>query len=143
MANLNKVLLIGRLTRDPELRYTPQGTPVCEVSLATNRVIRNPDGTSREETCFVDITVWGKQAENTVTYCKKGRELFIEGRLTLDRWQDKETKANRQRLKVTAERVQFLSGRREEAAPATGPEEEVPPDAAPFEAAGGSGDVPF
>lgn len=111
MANLNKVLLLGRLTKDPELRFTPQGTPVCDVTLAINRVIRAPDGTQREETAFVDVTVWGRQAETSAEYLKKGREAFVEGRLTLDRWETPDGQ-KRSRLKVTAERVQFLGGPR-------------------------------
>ncbi len=133
MANLNKVMIIGRLTKDPELRFTPQGTAVTDVSIAINRVSRNPDGTSREETTFVDVTVWGKQAENTAEYVKKGREVYIEGRLSLDRWEDKQTGQKRSKLKVVAERVQFLGGRRDEAgagSPAA-PDEDVPPDAEP------------
>lgn len=135
MANLNKVLLIGRLTRDPELRYTPQGTAVCTLGIATNRVSRNPDGSTREETTFVDVTVWAKQAENCAEYLKKGREVFVEGHLTLDKWETPDGQ-KRQKLHVTAERVQFLGGGRaggkEEVPP---PEEEAPPP--------GSPDVPF
>lgn len=111
MANLNKVLLIGRLTRDPELRYTPQGTAVCTLGIATNRFSRNADGSMREETTFVDVTVWAKQAENCAEYLKKGREVFIEGHLTLDRWESPDGQ-KRSKLHVTAERVQFLGGAR-------------------------------
>lgn len=110
MANFNRVLLLGRLTRDPELRFTPQGTPVCDLSLAVNRVSRSADGSQREEACFVDITVWGRQAETSAQYLKKGRQAFIEGRLTLDRWETPDGQ-RRSKLKVTAERVQFLGGR--------------------------------
>jgi single-strand DNA-binding protein len=141
MANLNRVLLIGRLTKDPELRFTPQGTPVCDLNLATNRVIKSADGNSREETCFVEITVWGRQAETSAEYLKKGREVFVEGRLTLDRWETPEGQ-KRSRLRVTAERVQFLGGPRSAppAAREVAPEPEAEPE--PTEEAP-PGDVPF
>jgi len=140
MANLNKVMLIGRLTRDPELRFTPQGTPVCDLSLAINRVSRNPDGTQREETAFVDVTVWGKQAESSAQYLKKGRETFIEGRLTQERWETPDGQ-KRSKLKVTAERVQFLGGgpRTGGGGGATAAPEEAPAEAPPE----GGEDVPF
>jgi single-strand DNA-binding protein len=142
MANLNKVMLIGRLTKDPELRFTPQGTAVTDVSIAVNRVSRNADGTSREETCFVDVTVWGKQAESTAEYVKKGREIFIEGRLTLDRWEDKQSGQKRSKLKVVAERVQFLGGRRDDSGGGGG--QDAPADDVPAEGGDqGGGDVPF
>jgi single-strand DNA-binding protein len=146
MANVNKVILIGRLTKDPELRFTPQGTAVTDVSIAVNRVSRNPDGTTREETCFVDVTIWSKQAEATAEYVKKGQQIYIEGRLSQDRWEDKQTGQKRSKLKVIAERVQFLGGgggRREEGGGGgAGGAEDVPPDAEPAEQSGG-GDVPF
>ena len=90
MANVNKVLLLGRLTRDPELRYTPNGTAVCDLGIAVSRKWKSPDGSWKEDTCFVDVTVWQKQAEYCAEYLKKGREVFIEGRLTLDQWQSPE-----------------------------------------------------
>ncbi len=108
MASLNKVLLIGNLTRAPELRYTPGGSAVCEFGLAMNRKFSAGDGKDRDETCFVDIVVWGKQAENCNRYLEKGSSAFIEGRLNYDQWQDKESGAKRSRLRVVAERVQFL-----------------------------------
>lgn len=111
MADFNKVLLLGRLTRDPELRFTQQGTAVCDLSVAVNRVSRAPDGTQRQEACFVDVTVWGRQAETSAQYLKKGRQLFLEGHLTLERWETADGK-RRSKLKVTAERIQFLGGPR-------------------------------
>ncbi|MHC5059087.1 MAG: single-stranded DNA-binding protein, partial [Planctomycetota bacterium] len=87
MANLNKVLLIGNLTRDPELRYTPQGAAVCEFTLAINRQWTSKQGERREEACFVDIVCWARTAETCAEYLKKGRQAFVEGRLTLDRWE--------------------------------------------------------
>ena len=112
MANLNKVFLIGNLTRDPELRYTPSGTAVAQFGLATNRRWKDrSSGEMREETTFVDVEVWGKQAELAGQYLAKGRPLFIEGRLRLDQWEDRNTGQKRSRLKVVGERFQFLGAR--------------------------------
>src|SRR5690349_24740999 len=86
MANLNRVLLIGNLTRDPEVRYTPKGTAVSDLGLAINRVINSEDGERREEVTYVDVTLWGRQAEIAREYLAKGRGVFIEGRLQLDSW---------------------------------------------------------
>jgi single-strand DNA-binding protein len=110
MASLNKVLLIGNLTREPELRYTPSGAAVCELGLAMNRryVANNQE---KEETCFVDIVVWGKQAESSQRYLQKGSSAMIEGRLQFDQWEDRESGAKRSKLRVVAERVQFLNTR--------------------------------
>jgi len=112
MANLNKVMLIGNLTRDPELRVTPKGTAICTFSLAVNRKFRDESGADREEVTYVDIEAWGKAGENISKYCTKGRPLFVEGRLRLDQWEDKNTKEKRSRMKVVCENFQFLgSGR--------------------------------
>jgi len=111
MANLNKVFLIGNLTRDPELRYTPSGTAVTDIRIAINRRWRGQDGQQRDETCFVDVTVWARQAETVTEYCRKGRAVFVEGRLQLDTWEDQQTGQRRSRLRVVADRVQFLGGR--------------------------------
>ena len=108
MASLNKVLLIGNLTRDPEVRYTPGGAAVCEFGLAINRRYM-ANNQEQNETCFVEIVVWGKQAESCGRYLEKGAPVFIEGRLKFDQWQDKNTGAKRSKLQVVAERVQFLS----------------------------------
>jgi single-strand DNA-binding protein len=108
MANLNKVMLIGNLTRDPELRYTPKGTAVADISLAINRVWNNDQGQRQEETIFVDVTLWGRQAELAQQYLNKGRGVYIEGRLQMDTWDDKETGKKRSKLKVVAENLQFL-----------------------------------
>ena len=111
MSNLNKVLLIGRLTRDPELRYTPQGTPVCEIGMAINR--EYTVGTERrKETTFVDVTLWKRQAELVCQYLKKGTPIFIEGRLSLDTWEQQDGQ-KRSRLRVVAENFQFIGGRSE------------------------------
>ncbi len=107
-ANLNKVLLIGNVTQDPELRYVSSGTAVLDLGLAINRRTKQDDGTWGEETTFLDVTCWGRQAENCAEYLSKGRPVFVEGYLRLDQWQDKESGQNRQRLRVTAQDVQFL-----------------------------------
>ena len=108
MPNLNKVMLIGNLTRDPELRYTPKGTAVADIALAINRVWNNDQGQKQEETTFVDITLWGRQAELAQQYLSKGRGVYIEGRLQMDTWDDKETGKKRSKLKVIGENLQFM-----------------------------------
>lgn len=109
MANYNKVIIAGNLTRDPELRFTPQGASVCDMSIAINRVYKGTDGSQKEETCFVDVVAWGKQAETCAEYLKKGSNALVEGRLTLSQWETNEGK-KRSKLRVTAERVIFLPG---------------------------------
>jgi single-strand DNA-binding protein len=111
MANLNRVLLIGNLTRDPEVRYTPKGTAVADIGIAVNRVYSGEDGEKKEEVTFVDVTLWGRQAEVAQEYLKKGRQVFIEGRLQLDTWDDKQTGQKRSRLRVVAENMQMLGSR--------------------------------
>ena len=111
MANLNRVLLMGNLTRDPEVRYTPKGTAVTDISIAINRVIGSEEGERREEVTYVDVTLWGRQAEVAQQYLTKGRGVFIEGRLQLDTWDDKQTGQKRSRLKVVGENMQMLPGR--------------------------------
>jgi single-strand DNA-binding protein len=111
MPNLNKVFLAGNLTRDPELRYTPGGTAVAQFSVAVNRRYKNREGQMQEEATFVDIEVWGRQAETSSEYLSKGSPVLIEGRLKLDSWQSKQTGERRTKLRVVGERVQFL-GRR-------------------------------
>jgi len=111
MANLNKVMLMGNLTRDPEVRYTPKGTAVAELGLAINRVYSAENGEKREETTFVDVTLWGRTAEIAGEYLKKGRPVFIEGRLQLDTWDDKTTGQKRSKLKVVGEAMQLMGSR--------------------------------
>ena len=119
MANLNRVLLIGNLTRDPDVRYTPKGTAVTELGLAVNRVYSGENGEKQEETTFVDVTLWARQAEVAGQYLKKGRPVFIEGRLQLDTWDDKQSGQKRSRLRVVAENLQLLGVRQEGEAPAS------------------------
>jgi single-strand DNA-binding protein len=111
MANLNKVILIGNLTRDPEARRTSTGTSVCRLGLAVNRRFKGATGEQREETTFVDIDVWGRQADFCRDYLRKGNSVYIDGRLKLDQWDDRATGQKRSRLCVVAESVQSLSGR--------------------------------
>ncbi len=110
MANVNKVILIGNLTRDPEVKYTPKGMAVAEVGLAVNRTY-SVDGDKREETTFVDCELWGKTAELAGQYLAKGRPVYFEGRLKLDTWDDKNTGAKRSKMRVVVETMQFLGGR--------------------------------
>ena len=150
MANLNKVMLIGNLTRDPELRVTPKGTAICQFSLAVNRKFRDESGADREEVTYVDIEAWGKSGENIAKYCTKGRPLFVEGRLRLDQWEDKTTKEKRSRMKVVCDNFQFLGRGRSDggAAGGAGGEGGAAPRSAPKPAAPAAQenldeDVPF
>jgi single-strand DNA-binding protein len=114
MANFNKVIIAGNLTRDPELRYTPKGTAVARITLAVNRTFTSSEGgEKKEEVSFVDVDVWGRQAEVISQYMKKGRPLLVEGRLKQDTWEDKNTKQKQSKLKVVLETFSFLdSGNR-------------------------------
>src|ERR1700678_1732744 len=111
MANLNKVMLIGNLTRDPEIKYTPKGTAIADIGLAVNRNYTTESGEKREEVTFIDVTLWGRVAEIVGEYCKKGRPLFVEGRLQLDTWDDKQTGQKRSKLKVVGDNIQLLGSR--------------------------------
>lgn len=110
MPSYNKTLLMGHLTRDPELRATPKGTPICQFGLAVNRQFKDESGATKDEVTFIDVEAWGKQAETIAKYCTKGKPLFIEGRLKLDSWEDKTTGQKRQKLKVVLESFQFVGG---------------------------------
>jgi single-strand DNA-binding protein len=112
VASFNKVILVGNLTRDPELRHTPGGTAVTEIGLAVNRTWYDKQADEkREETTFIDVTLWGRIAEIACEYLRKGRPCLIEGRLQLDMWEDKETGQKRSKLKVVGESLQLLGGR--------------------------------
>jgi single-strand DNA-binding protein len=106
MASLNKVFLIGNLTRDPEVRYTPAGKAVADLRLAVNRRFKTNDGEDRDETCFITVVVWGRQAETCGEYLSKGSPLLVDGRLQYDEWEKEGQKFNR--IRVVASRVQFL-----------------------------------
>ncbi|MEP3481633.1 MAG: single-stranded DNA-binding protein [Fuerstiella sp.] len=112
MSSFNKVILMGNLTRDPELRYTPSGSAVAEISMAINRTWKDRQtNEKREEVTFVEVTLWGRTAEIANEYLRKGRPVMIEGRLQLDKWEDKETGKNRSKLKVVGDTLQLLGGR--------------------------------
>jgi single-strand DNA-binding protein len=149
MASFNKVILVGNLTRDPELRYTPKGMAIAKLGLAVNRTWKNEAGESKEEVTFVDIDAFGKQAETIGQYLKKGRPILVEGRLRLDQWDDKQTGQKRSRLGVVLEGFQFLdSGNRGDAAaarPAAAPAAptDAPPPAGVEGAEPEQDDVPF
>ncbi|HZW32467.1 MAG TPA: single-stranded DNA-binding protein [Isosphaeraceae bacterium] len=112
MADLNKVFLMGRLTFDPELRRTPSGTAVTELRMATTQTWPGRDGERREETLFIDVTVWDRQAETCCQYLRKGSSIHVEGSLRMDTWEDKNTGEKRSKIRVRADRVQFLDSRR-------------------------------
>lgn len=156
MANFNRVILAGNLTRDPEMRYTPKGTALAKFGLAINRKWKSETGELKEETTFVDVEAWSGPAETIGKYLKKGRPIMLEGRLRYDSWDDKQTNQKRSRLVVVLETFQFLdSGRtdagasgasstRTAAAPAAAAAsspapEPAEPDSSPAEA----DDVPF
>jgi len=157
MASFNKVILVGNLTRDPELRYTPKGTAIAKIGIAVNRVWTNEAGEKKEEVTFVDVDIFGRTAENVGQYMRKGRPILIEGRLRLDQWDDKQTGQKKSKLGVVAETVQFLGsangpgeGGGEGRAPSRpaarpAPAASAPPAAEPMDADGPpeSDDVPF
>jgi single-strand DNA-binding protein len=133
MASYNRVLLMGNLTRNPEIRYTPSGTAVADLGLAVNESFKNKAGETVEQTCFVDVVVWGRQAETAVEYLHKGSPVFVEGRLQLDQWESQQGE-KRSKLRVRADRVQFLGspgkGSEYGAAPASSEphSDQTPPD---------------
>jgi single-strand DNA-binding protein len=111
MANLNKVQLIGKLTRDPETKHTPKGTAICGFSLAINRVWYNDAKEKQEETTYVDVEAYGRTADVVGEYVRKGEPLYVEGRLKLDSWEDKQSGQKRTKMKVVCEHVQLLGGK--------------------------------
>jgi single-strand DNA-binding protein len=111
MANFNKVILAGNLTRDPELRYTPKGMAVVKMGMAINRTWKSESGETKEEVTFVDVDAWGRQAEVIAQYMRKGRPILIEGRLKLDTWEDKNTHQKQSKLKVTLESFSFIDSK--------------------------------
>lgn len=111
MANVNKVILIGNVTRDPEVKFTPKGSAVTDIGMAVNRSYTLDNGEKREEVTFIDVTFWGRQAETIGEYVKKGRSIYVEGRLQLDTWDDKQSGQKRSKLRVIGENFQFLGAR--------------------------------
>ncbi len=145
MGSLNKVLLLGRLTRDPELRYTPSGTAVADFGLAVSRAYKTAEGEKKESVTFVDITVWAKKAEICAEYLSKGRQVIVEGRLELDSWETQDGQ-KRSKLKVVAEDVQFIGSapggaRGEKKGAEAGAS--APAEPAEKAAEAGSDDIPF
>ena len=143
MASYNRVLLMGNLTRNPEIRYTPSGTAVADLGLAVNESFKNKAGETVERTCFVDVVVWSRQAETAAEYLHKGSPVFVEGRLQLDQWESQEGE-KRSKLRVRADRVQFLGSPGKSAeyadAPSSTPAEHAPP---PAPEVADDDDVPF
>ena len=111
MSSFNKVILMGNFTRDPELRQTQSGTSVCRFSIAVNRSYNSQDGSTRDETCFVEVDSFGRTAENIAKFFSKGRPILIEGRLRQDSWEDKQTGQKRTKLLVVLERFEFVGSR--------------------------------
>jgi single-strand DNA-binding protein len=131
MASFNKVMIIGNLTRDPQMRYLPSQTPVTEFGLACNRKFKTATGEQREEATFVDCSAFGRQAEVINQYCTKGKAIFVEGRLKYDTWEDKNGGGKRSKLTVVVESFQFLGGRDGAGAPGGGGEEAASHDESP------------
>jgi single-strand DNA-binding protein len=131
MPNYNKVILMGNLTRDPELRYTPKGMAIVHFTLAINRVRTSETGEKTEEVTFVDVDAFGRQAEVIGQYLKKGRPLLVEGRLRLDQWEDKTTHQKQSKLKVVLEAFAFVDTKPPEAAPGEPPPARPPAPPAP------------
>jgi len=150
MANLNKIFLMGNLTRDPQLSYTPTQTAVVDFGLAVNRRWKGKDGSNKEETCFVDCQAFGRQAENINKYLTKGRPLLVEGRLTFNSWTAQDG-SRRSKHRVTVEQFQFIGGPVGQAGQAAGAETAEPTSEEPQDVdaqqqngnAAGSDDIPF
>jgi single-strand DNA-binding protein len=145
MPSLNVCHLIGNLTRDPELRVTPNGSAICQFGLAINRTFKDGAGQQREEVTFLDVEAWGKQAEVIAKYCTKGRALYVQGRLKLDQWEDKTTQQKRTKVKVVLENFQFLGGK-DDAPPqdqAESPPRRQSPAPQPTQSHDQDDDVPF
>ena len=152
MANFNKVILAGNLTRDPELRYTPKGVAIAKIGLAINRTWKTETGEAKEEVTFVDVDAFGRQAEVIAQYMKKGRPFLVEGRLKLDQWEDKNTHQKQSKLKVVLEGFSFIDTKGGDSSGAPGSARSsatptVAADAAPAAAAEAAepeqDDVPF
>ena len=155
MANVNKVILIGNVTRDPEVKFTSKGSAVTDIGLAINRNYTLDNGEKREETTFVDVELWGRLAEIAGEYAKKGRPIYVEGRLRMDTWEDKTSGQKRSRMKVVGENLQLLGGRTEggggrpagggehESHEAPAPRRSAPPASRPAPSSEPDDDIPF
>lgn len=137
MANVNKVILIGNVTRDVESKALPSGSSVASLSLAVNRSYKTESGATREEVTFVDVELWGRVAEIAAQYVKKGSPLYVEGRLKMDSWEDKETGQKRSKMKVVGDAIQLLGSKKDadEAPPAPRPK--------PVAESGEADEIPF
>jgi single-strand DNA-binding protein len=147
MPSLNKVMIMGSLTRDPEVKYTPKGTALCQIGVAVNHTYKTAEGEKREEVTFVDVEVWGKTAEIIGEHFRKGRPIYVEGRLKLDTWDDKQTGQKRSKMKVIMESFQFLGdkstgGREGDQGRPPAPSRQGPPSRAPRPPADPDLDVP-
>ena len=136
--SFNKITLVGNLGRDPELRYTPQGTPVCSFTMATNERRKDKSGEFQDQTTWFRVTLWGRQAETASQYLTKGRPVYIEGRLRIEEWTDRDGKP-RYTLEVHATDMQFIGGRGDEGAGGGGGPRPEPPS----RAGGGGGEGPI
>jgi single-strand DNA-binding protein len=144
MPNLNKVMLIGNLTRDPEIKYTPKGTAICQFGLAVNRIYTAENSEKREEVTFIDVEAFARLAEVIGEYCKKGEPIYVEGRLKLDQWDDKQSGQKRSKMKVICETMQLLGGKRDnQAAPERTPRAAPPRPAADPDLDAADLDIPF
>ena len=123
MANFNSVVIVGRLTRDPELRYAPSGAPVCSFGVATSHHYTKPDGQKTETTTFLDVSVWRRLAETCQQFLKKGREVLVMGTLRQSRWTDPKTNQPRSKIRVVAQTIQFFGAPAQPGAAAPEPEE--------------------
>ncbi len=142
MASFNKVILMGNLTRDPQLRYTPSGAPVCNFDLAMNRAYTTQGGEKKDEVCFISVVVWGKQAESSGQYLAKGRSVLVEGHLQQRSWETPEGQ-KRSKHEVVAERVQFLGGKPGANGNGGAPAEEAEPAMAGASRSPAEDEVPF
>lgn len=138
--SFNKIILVGNLGRDPELRYTPQGTPVCSFTVATNEKRKDRAGETQDQTTWFRVTLWGRQAETASQYLTKGRPIYVEGRLRLEEWTDRDGK-QRYTLEVHATDMQFIGGGRTDDSPATGGKQS--PDTSSPDADLSDDDIPF
>jgi len=150
-SSFNRVILVGNVTRDIQVKYTPGGSAVAELGLAVNRSwFDKATNQKKEEVTFVDVTVWGRTAEIAGEYLAKGRQVLIEGRLSLDQWDDKESGKKRSKLKVVCESLTMLGSKGESGSPRQQQEQDSQGDSPGYDAAagafpppGGDGDVPF
>lgn len=131
MASFNQATIVGNITRDPELRYTPGGSAVCDITVAVNEKWKGKDGQAKEEVSFIDCTCWGRTAEVAAEHLKKGRSVLVSGRLRQDRWEDKNGGGKRSKIGIVVDKLQFLGGKGDAPAPAAAPDpvdEAVKPD---------------